>query len=65
MIYGRDADDWLVAESAVPLSRYTPLSRFLRRSEQGRCAIKRLQSPLDGPAQKRLQEAAARRMGKW
>jgi Permuted papain-like amidase enzyme, YaeF/YiiX, C92 family len=65
MIHRRDGDDWLVAESAVPRSRYCPLRRFIRRSEAGRCAILRLKSPLDAQAQKRLQEEAARRMGQW
>ena len=65
MIHRRDGTDWLVAESAVPRSRYSPLSRFLGRSEAGRWAVMRLKSPLDAPAQTRLQREAARRMGQW
>lgn len=65
MIVRREDDEWIVAESTVPWSRYTPLSRFLRRSEAGQFSIRRLQAPLDTQAQKRLQEEAARRMGLW
>jgi hypothetical protein len=65
MLCHRDGDEWLVAESAVPRSRYYSLSGFVRRSAGGQCAIKRFQSPLDAADQRRLQEAAARRMGQW
>ena len=65
MLTGREDSEWMVAESAVPLSRYCPLSRFLGRSEGGRCAIMRLKSPLDPTAPKRLQAEAARRMRHW
>jgi hypothetical protein len=65
MLVGREDSEWMVAESAVPLSRYCPLSRFLRRSEGGRCAIMRLKSPLDSTAPGRLQAEAARRMRHW
>jgi hypothetical protein len=65
MLAGREDSEWMVAESAVPLSRYCPLSRFLRRSEGGRCAIMRLKSPLDSKAPGRLQAEAARRMRHW
>jgi hypothetical protein len=65
MLAGREDSEWMVAESAVPLSRYCPLSRFLRRSEGGRCAIMRLKSPLDSTAPGRLQAEASRRMRHW
>jgi hypothetical protein len=65
MICGREQGEWIVAESAVPRSRYSSLSRFLGRSDAGQCSIKRLRSPLDASAQGRLQTEAARRMGKW
>jgi len=65
MLTGCEDSEWMVAESAVPLSRYCPLSRFLRRSEGGRCAIMRLKSPLDSTAPGRLQAEAARRMRHW
>lgn len=65
MIDHREGEEWFVAESAVPRSRYSSLSRFLRRSEGGRFAIMRLRSPIDEAGQARLQEEAKRRMGKW
>jgi hypothetical protein len=65
MIYRREGDDWLVAESAVPRSRCSPLHRFLGRSEAGRWAVMRLKSPPDADAQRRLQLEAERRMGQW
>jgi hypothetical protein len=65
MIVERRGSEWIVAESAVPRSRYCPLSRFLKRSEAGQCSIKRLKTPLDAGALERLQAGAARRMGKW
>jgi len=65
MIHRREGTEWLVAESAVPRSRFCPLSRFIDRSEAGRCAILRLKSPPDALAQRRLQLEAERRMGQW
>lgn len=65
MINHWDGKDWIVAESAVPLSRYCSLSRFLRRSERGQFAILRLKTPIDLAAQERLQKEARARMGKW
>src|SRR5262249_56748287 len=65
MIIRREGDEWIVAESAVPLSRYYPLLGFIGRSAGSQCAIKRLKSPMDTSAPKRLQVEAARRMRKW
>ena len=65
MIIHRDGAEWIVAESAVPWSRYSPLSKFLSRSESGRFAIMRLRSPIHESAHARLQAEAKKRMGKW
>jgi hypothetical protein len=65
MVHRREGAEWLVAESAVPWSRYSPLTRFISRSEAGRCAVMRLKSPPDAHAQKKLQDEAERRMGQW
>jgi hypothetical protein len=46
IIVATDGADPLVAESAVPVSRMTRLSRFVRRSEEGRVAVSRLPEPL-------------------
>ncbi len=63
MIDHREGDEWVLAESKVPLSRYCPLTQFLQRSEGGRHAILRLRNPPDEAAQRRLQAEAARRIG--
>jgi hypothetical protein len=65
MIVEREGSEWIVAESAVPRSRYCSLSCFLERSEAGHYSIKRLKTSLDGGAIERLQTEAGRRMGKW
>jgi hypothetical protein len=55
----------LVAESKFPLSRITPLSVFVRRSEQGRVAVSRLKIPLDDQQRSQVREAAVRRLGTY
>ena len=65
LISGREQGEWLVAESAVPRSRYCPLSRFVSRSAGGQYAVKRLKTPLTEADQRRLQAEAAQRMGIW
>jgi permuted papain-like amidase YaeF/Yiix C92 family enzyme len=65
MIHSRAGSEWLVAESAVPRSRFCPLSHFIGRSEAGRCAVLRLKTPPDAQARRRLQIEAERRMGQW
>ncbi|MEZ0178041.1 YiiX/YebB-like N1pC/P60 family cysteine hydrolase, partial [Escherichia coli] len=42
IIIGHNGEDFLVAESRVPLSTITTLSRFIKRSSNQRYAIKRL-----------------------
>lgn len=42
IIIGHDGDDFLVAESRVPLSTITTLSHFIKRSSHQRYAVKRL-----------------------
>lgn len=56
---------WLVAESAVPLSRYSPLRRFLRRSDRGWFAVRRLPRELTAAEVVALRAACDRRMGLW
>ena len=53
----------LVAESAFPLSRITPLSRFVRRSGAGRLAVTRLEEDLTDVQQEAIRLAAQRRLG--
>lgn len=53
----------MVAESRVPVSGMTRLADFVARSEQGRVAVLRLQSPLDTRQQAKLHAAVAARSG--
>lgn len=53
----------LIAESTFPLSRTTPLSKFVARSEGGRVAIARLRAPLTPEQRRQIVAAAERRSG--
>ncbi len=65
MVHHRKNGVWMIAESAVPRSRYCSLPRFIRRSQDGMVSIKRLRESPDAAAQTRLAAAAASRMGLW
>jgi len=56
-------DEPLIAESTFPRSRFTPLSRFVARSEHGRVAAGRLVRALTQDEQQRIRVAAQRRAG--
>lgn len=59
----RDAQGrWQVAESRVPLAQYTPLNRFLRRSD-GWFSVRRLKSGVNAAAAQRLRSACEAQMG--
>ena len=53
----------LIAESKVPLSKITPMSSFVRRSDHGRVAVMRPAEPLGAEQQARLREAVDARLG--
>lgn len=53
----------IIAESVVPMSRLSRLSRVINRSEFWRVAIKRLPEPLTVRQQTRLEEAVRKRLG--
>lgn len=55
----------LVGESRVPLSGTTPLSRFVKRSENGRVAVLRREIPLSENEKAAVMRAAQRRSGRW
>ncbi|MGC1458553.1 MAG: YebB family permuted papain-like enzyme [Steroidobacteraceae bacterium] len=55
-------DHAVVAESKFPLSRLTPFSSFVGRSEHGRVAVLRLTTPLTVQQRARLRRAAKRRL---
>lgn len=46
IIIGHDGNDYLVAESRVPISKTTTLSKFIKRSDKQHFAIRRLTTPL-------------------
>lgn len=58
-----DGNDPRIGESAFPLSRTTTLSHFLGRSDEGKVAICRLNSPLTPEQIQKIQQAAHRRAG--
>jgi len=53
----------MVAESHIPVSGITPLSRFVRRSDAGRVAVLRLGEPLTAAQQQAMADSARRRTG--
>jgi len=53
----------MIAESTFPVSKATPLSRFVNRSEQGRVEVRRLNSLLTIEQQNAIQMAAKKRLG--
>lgn len=55
--------DWVVAESAVPLSRYSSLKAFIRRSDNGWYCIRRLREGFLASQLARLKSECDKRMG--
>ena len=54
---------WVVAESAVPLSRYTSLEKFIARSDNGWFTIRRLKTGLTESQAEQLRAQCNARMG--
>lgn len=46
IIIGHDGEDYIVAESRIPISQTTTLKKFIARSENSHYAIRRLSKPL-------------------
>lgn len=55
---------WTVAESTLPLVKFTPLEKFLVHSKNGRFMIRRLRGELSQEETQRLRVAVECRMGK-
>ena len=53
----------VVGESTFPISKATPLSRFVSRSEDGRVEVSRLNTPLTPQQQVAVLHSAQKRMG--
>lgn len=64
IVFFDETKGWLVAESTIPFSKYTPLDKFLHRSDQGWLQIRRLKGGLTKEQVKALKEACDARMGK-
>jgi len=64
IVVGFDGVGAVVAESRVPLSRFTRFANFVRRSAHGRVAVLRLHRPLSDEEIRRLQRAAGCRLGR-
>ncbi|MEM8549899.1 MAG: YebB family permuted papain-like enzyme [Verrucomicrobiota bacterium] len=62
-LHHREGEAWMVAESAIPRVRLTPLPSFLARSDRGQYAITRLHSEINEEAAEKLRRAASSRMG--
>jgi len=56
---------WLVAESAVPMVKYTPLADFVSRSDKGWLVVRRLRGGLSPDQVNALRKACDARIGKF
>ncbi|ENL8513671.1 YebB family permuted papain-like enzyme [Providencia rettgeri] len=65
MIVGHDGDDYLIAESRVPLSTTTTLSRFISRSSDKRYSVRRLRQSLTQEQKKALVAQVPSRLNKF
>lgn len=63
VVVGTRNKEPVIAESVVPVSRMSRLSKVVNRSDEWRVAIKRLPEPLTPKQRARLEDAARQRMG--
>ena len=63
ILFKDDHSNWVVAESRVPLSKYTPLSDYLRRTKDNWCCIRRPKMELLSEDVDALKEACNNRLG--
>lgn len=61
----KEDNQWYVLESAVPVVRKTPLSKFLARTMNNEVCIKRLSRSLSRSDIERLKQSAEKRMGRF
>ena len=62
ILFRDSAGAWIVAESTIPFSKFTPLGKFLTHSENGRFEVRRVKGGLTQGEVRRLRAAAASRM---
>jgi cell wall-associated NlpC family hydrolase len=60
-----DRHGWIVAESTIPLSKYTPLDRFVCRTANGWVAVRRVRGGLTTAQAQALRRACDARMGRF
>lgn len=65
LIFLNDHQQWVVAESKVPLSQVTLLCDFIKRSDRSRFEIRRFERPLDQSEIFKMKQASKQMMGKW
>lgn len=63
IVVDASAADPTIAESRIPFSGTTTLSRYIGRSERGRFEVSRLNTPLTGQQRRDVQSAALKREG--
>ena len=64
MVHSFQNGKWMIAESAVPYSKMCPLDEFIKRSDGGRIAVRRLNEELSETDITNLQKAADARMNR-
>ena len=64
ILFRDSAGGWTVAQSTVPVSKFTSLESFVERSHNGRFLIRRVRGGLSGDEVLRLRAATEKRMGK-
>ncbi len=65
MIVGHNGEDYLVAESRVPLSTTTTLSRFIARSSDNRYSVRRFSHTLTSEQKSALVAEVPARLNKF
>lgn len=63
IVFDDPVKGWVVAESAVPISKITSLEKFIARSNDGWCVIRRLKSGITESEVRRLRAECDARMG--
>ncbi len=58
-----DAGNWVVAESAVPLSKYSTLNDFVNRTDKGWVCIRRFKEPISPENIHEIKKQCDKRMG--
>ena len=63
ILFNDPRDGWVVAESTIPVVKYTPLEKFLARSDRGWFAIRRLKGGIDSTQCQALRSACDSKLG--